>query len=113
MNLSSHPLAISDMTSPPLKILPPSIIFNKYKNYKNKDYLKIFVSDIVRIVSQNSGRIPYEIVKKAVNSGLSAIISKSPPTDKAIELAEKNDILLIGFARNGKFNIYSGRLWEE
>ncbi|WP_457613258.1 formate dehydrogenase accessory sulfurtransferase FdhD [Methanocaldococcus sp.] len=65
------------------------------------------------LILRYSGRIPYEIVKKAVNSGLNVIISKSPPTDKAIELAEENNILLIGFARNGKFNIYAGRLWER
>jgi FdhD protein len=65
------------------------------------------------LILRYSGRIPSEIVKKAVNSGLNVIISKSPPTDKAIELAEKNDILLIGFARNEKFNLYAGRPWEE
>ena len=66
------------------------------------------------LILRYSGRIPHEIVKKAVNSGLNIIISKSPPTDKAINLAEENNILLIGFARNGKFNIYtSGGLWEE
>ncbi|AIJ05718.1 formate dehydrogenase FdhD [Methanocaldococcus bathoardescens] len=66
------------------------------------------------LILRYSGRIPYEIVKKAVNSGLNVIISKSPPTDKAINLAEENGILLIGFARNGKFNIYtSGELWER
>ncbi|XRP96472.1 formate dehydrogenase accessory sulfurtransferase FdhD [Methanocaldococcus sp. 16A] len=65
------------------------------------------------LILRYSGRIPYEIVKKAVNSGLNIIISKSPPTDKAINLAEEHGILLIGFARNGKFNIYTGGLWEE
>ncbi|ACX72919.1 formate dehydrogenase family accessory protein FdhD [Methanocaldococcus vulcanius M7] len=66
------------------------------------------------IILKCSGRIPYEIVKKAINSGLNIIISKSPPTDRAIELAEKNNILLIGFARNGKFNIYtSEEIWER
>ncbi|MEO2116886.1 MAG: formate dehydrogenase accessory sulfurtransferase FdhD, partial [Methanocaldococcus sp.] len=66
------------------------------------------------LILRYSGRIHYEIVKKAVNSGLNVIISKSPPTDKAINLAEENNILLIGFARNGRFNIYrSGRLWEK
>ncbi|ACV24384.1 formate dehydrogenase accessory sulfurtransferase FdhD [Methanocaldococcus fervens] len=64
------------------------------------------------LILRYSGRIPYEIVKKAVNSDLKTIVSKSPPTDKAIDLAEENNIILIGFARNGKFNIYTGRLWE-
>ena len=64
------------------------------------------------LILRYSGRIPSEIVKKAINSGLNAIISKSPPTDKAVELAKEHDILLIGFARNEKFNVYAGRLWE-
>ncbi|MDA3886879.1 MAG: formate dehydrogenase accessory sulfurtransferase FdhD [Candidatus Delongbacteria bacterium] len=55
-----------------------------------------------------SGRISSEIVLKLINPGIQIIISRSAPTLKAIELAEENDITLVGFARSNKFNIYTG-----
>jgi FdhD protein len=54
-----------------------------------------------------SGRISSEIVLKVIYAGLKMIISRSAPTQKAIELAEENGITLIGFARSTNFNIYS------
>jgi len=55
-----------------------------------------------------TGRISSEIVMKSNNAGVQIIISRSAPTLKGIELAEKNNITLIGFARRNNFNIYSG-----
>lgn len=54
-----------------------------------------------------SGRISSEIVLKVIYAGIKMIISRSAPTQKAIELAEENGITLIGFARSTNFNIYS------
>ncbi|HNQ67504.1 MAG TPA: formate dehydrogenase accessory sulfurtransferase FdhD [Bacteroidales bacterium] len=54
-----------------------------------------------------SGRISSEIVIKSINADIQIIISRSAPTIKAIELAEKNNICIIGFARADNFNIYS------
>ncbi|WP_292459660.1 formate dehydrogenase accessory sulfurtransferase FdhD [Methanothermococcus sp.] len=56
----------------------------------------------------SSGRQPYVMVKKAVNAKIPAIISKSPSTDKGVELAKNNDIVLIGFARKNRFVVYNG-----
>ncbi len=55
-----------------------------------------------------SGRISSEIVMKSINAGVQIIVSRSAPTYKGIELAEQNNITLIGFARSNNFNIYSG-----
>jgi len=54
-----------------------------------------------------SGRISSEIVLKSINAGIQMIISRSAPTLKGIELAEENNIAVVGFARSNNFNIYS------
>lgn len=56
----------------------------------------------------SSGRMPYAMVKKAANAGIPIIITKSPPTDKGIQLAKEKGITLIGFARGRRFTIYTG-----
>lgn len=56
----------------------------------------------------SSGRMPYAMVKKAANAGIPIIITKSPPTDKGIQLAKEKGIALIGFARGKRFTVYSG-----
>jgi FdhD protein len=55
-----------------------------------------------------SGRISSEIVLKVMNTGMQMIVSRSAPTQVAIELAEEHHITLVGFARGGNFNVYSG-----
>jgi len=55
-----------------------------------------------------SGRISSEIVFKAKKAGFSAIISFSSPTSLAVEVAEKFKIVLIGFARGKRYNVYTG-----
>jgi len=54
-----------------------------------------------------SGRISSEIVLKAYRANFSAILSPSAPTSLSIELSEKFKIVLIGFARGKRFNIYN------
>ena len=48
-----------------------------------------------------SGRVGYEIVQKAICAGISALVGVSAPTSLAIELANKFNLKLIAFARNG------------
>ncbi|MBW9222071.1 formate dehydrogenase accessory sulfurtransferase FdhD [Methanothermococcus sp. SCGC AD-155-C09] len=56
----------------------------------------------------SSGRQPYMMVNKAINAKIPVIISKSPSMDRGIELARKNNLILIGFARGSRFTVYSG-----
>lgn len=58
-----------------------------------------------------SGRVSYEIVAKALTASIGAIVAVSGPTSLAVELARQHDQLLIGFAREGRMNIYSGQEW--
>ncbi len=55
-----------------------------------------------------SGRISYEIVHKSLTASVAAIVAVSGPTTLAVDLAREHDLVLIGFTREGKFNIYSG-----
>ena len=54
-----------------------------------------------------SGRVSYEIVQKAWLGGLGLICAVSAPTTLAIDLADEAGITLLGFARDGGFNVYT------
>ncbi len=55
-----------------------------------------------------SARASSEIVSKAYRLGSPILASPSAPTDKAVKLAYELGLTLIGFARAGRLNIYSG-----
>jgi FdhD protein len=54
-----------------------------------------------------SGRISSEVLLKAAKIGASIILSKSAPTELALQLAEELNITAVGFIRNGKMNVYT------
>lgn len=54
-----------------------------------------------------SSRISSEIVKKAMQAKIPLIASRGAPTSLAVNLAEKNEITLIGFLREKRFNLYT------
>lgn len=54
-----------------------------------------------------SGRISSEMVAKAIQAQIPIIVSRSAPTSLGIELAQKNNITLVGFARGNRMNIYT------
>ncbi|MBO8175632.1 MAG: formate dehydrogenase accessory sulfurtransferase FdhD [Thermococcus sp.] len=64
--------------------------------------------NLSELILASSGRMPHGMVRKIVNAGIPIVITKSPPTDKGVELARMHNITLIGFARGKRFNIYSG-----
>jgi len=54
-----------------------------------------------------SGRVSSEILLKTARLGIPVIISRSAPTDLALELAGQLNITVVGFARGDRMNIYT------
>jgi len=54
-----------------------------------------------------SGRVSSEMLIKAAKGRIPVIISRSAPTDLAVELAGQLGITVIGFARGQRMNVYS------
>lgn len=54
-----------------------------------------------------SGRISSEILMKVSKIGCEVVLSKSAPTELALDLAEQLGITTIGFIRNESLNIYT------
>ncbi len=54
-----------------------------------------------------SSRIPEDILLKIVRCRIPLIASFSAPTDRAVEMARRAGVTLIGFVRGARFNIYS------
>lgn len=54
-----------------------------------------------------SGRISSEILLKVAKIGCEVVLSKSAPTELALNLAEELGITTVGFIRNNSLNIYT------
>lgn len=56
-----------------------------------------------------TGRISSEILLKAAKLGVPVLVSRSAPTDLALDLAGRLNITVVGLVRQGRLLVYSGR----
>jgi len=56
-----------------------------------------------------TGRLTSEMLIKAAKVGIPVLVSRNTATSLAVELADSLGVTLIGYARAGRFTVYSGR----
>ncbi len=63
--------------------------------------------DLAGALLVTSGRVSTEMVAKADLLGISLIASRTSPTNMAVKMCEEAGIVLIGYARGGRFTVYT------
>jgi FdhD protein len=80
-------------------------------NAMDKIVGKLQQEDMLPAVSTGvfvSGRASFELMQKAIMAGLPLLAAVGAPSSLAVELARDYNMSLIGFMRDGRFNIYAG-----
>ena len=57
-----------------------------------------------------SSRASYEMIQKTIACGIEMLVTISAATDLAVKMANEHNLTLIGFAREGRGNVYCGKV---
>jgi FdhD protein len=58
-------------------------------------------------ILQVSGRVSFDIVQKAGRAGIAILGAISAPSSLAVETADRLGMTVVGFVRDGRFNVYT------
>lgn len=70
-------------------------------------------TDLTQAIIYTSGRLPVDMVTKAIKAGVPILVSKAVPTDLTIELARRFDLTLVCAARPDSMKVYHDPAWEK
>lgn len=66
-------------------------------------------ANLAETILLTSGRLPEDMVAKAVAAGIPVMASVSAATAQGVALAERHGLTLIGFVRGERMNVYAGK----